>query len=348
MDADYIIVGQGLAGTLLAHNLIKKKQTVIFVDNQHLTCSTTMCAGIINPITGKRLILTDDFAKYHQEAEITYRELENILNITFYSEKDIIRFYGSSQEHKNWSERKDTIVSAPYIKGYNPYGLYSRWFQDRYGSLVIKGNLCDASVLIKGFSAKLAPEQLIHEPFDFNGLNIGRDHVHYKNIRASKIIFCEGYKAGSNPYFQNLPFKHAKGDILTLAIDYLPLPDKIFNFGKWIFPLNSNTIKTGSTFHWNDINTRPTEEGKNEILNSLKQMVKFSFKIIDHQAGVRPVILDLAPVLGLHPRQKHVGIFNGLGAKGVLYAPWLARHLAEHLVDGAGLETNININRFSI
>ncbi|MGE0268413.1 MAG: NAD(P)/FAD-dependent oxidoreductase [Candidatus Omnitrophota bacterium] len=348
MDADYIIVGQGLAGTLLAYNLIKRNQSIIFIDNQHSTSSSAMCAGIINPITGKRLILTEDFAKYHQEADLTYRELEDKLNIKFFYEKEIIRFYDSHQEHKNWSERKDTIISAPYIKGYNPYGLYSRWFQDRYGSLIIKGNLCDAAALIKTFSDKIVQGKIICEPFEFSRLKISHDYVGYKNLRASKIIFCEGYKAGSNPYFQNLPFKHAKGDILTLSIDHLPLPDKIFNFGKWIFPLNDQTIKTGSTFYWSDINTQPTEEGKNEILNFLKPMIKFPFKVIDHQAGVRPVILDLAPVLGLHPRQTRVGIFNGLGAKGILYAPWLARHLAEHLVDGAPLESYININRFSI
>lgn len=348
MDADYIIVGQGLAGTLLAYNLIKKNRSVVLIDDHYRTSSSAMCAGIINPITGKRLILTEDYAKFHKEADLTYRELEKKLTVAFYSEKEIVRFYQSSQEHNNWSERKDTLISAPYIKTFNPAGLYSRWFNDRYGSLVIRGNLCDVPVLIKSFCDHLGKSQMIHESFEFNHLKVTSENVIYKDIQASKIIFCEGFKTSNNPYFQYLPFKHAKGEILTLSVDDMPLPDKIFNFGQWVFPLDQKTLKTGTNFQWTDINNTPTEQGKNEILNLIKPMIKFSFTVTNHQAGVRPVLLDLNPVLGLHSRQNRVGLFNGLGAKGVLYAPYLAHRFADHLVDGTDLETNININRFNI
>lgn len=307
-----------------------------------------MCAGIINPITGKRLILTEDYAKFHKEADVTYRELESNLAVSFYHEKDIVRFYDSPLEHKNWSERKDTLVNAQYIKAYNPSGLFNPWFHDRYGSLVIRGNVCNVPLFIKTFGEAMAKDQIIHEPFEFNHLKVTRENVVYKDICASKIIFCEGFKAQGNPYFQHLPFKHAKGEILTLDMEGMPLPDKVFNFGKWVFPSDKKSVKAGTTFHWEEINDKPTEEGKNEILSALKLMVKFSFTVTDHQAGVRPVILDLSPVLGVHPRQNRVGIFNGLGAKGVLYAPWLARRLTDHLIDQTDLETNININRFSI
>ncbi|MBP9855533.1 MAG: FAD-dependent oxidoreductase, partial [Candidatus Omnitrophica bacterium] len=329
------------------YNLIKKKKSVLLIDNRHHTSSSTMSAGIINPITGKRFILTEDFAKFHHEAELTYRELENKLNTTFYAEKKIVRFYSSSQEHKIWSERKDTINSSLYIKGYNPSGLFSRWFDDRYGSLTVKGYVCDVSVPIKKFSDILDKNQILPELFEFNHLKINQESVTYKNMSASKIIFCEGYLAETNPYFKFLPFKPAKGDILTLSVDD-PLPDKIFNFGKWVMPIDDKTVKTGSTFYWNDLDPTPTAEGKNEILNALKNMAKFSIKVINHQTGIRPVILDLVPVLGLHPEYNAIGIFNGLGAKGVLYAPWLARHLADHLVDESPLDRNININRFSV
>ena len=35
--------------------------------------------------------------------------------------------------------------------------------------------------------------------------------------------------------------------------------------------------------------------------------------------------------------------FNGLGSKGSLRAPWLARHLAEHLLDGRLLEPEFDL-----
>ena len=43
---DYLIVGQGIAGTILSYKLIKKGYLVKVIDDGHRTASSTKAAGI--------------------------------------------------------------------------------------------------------------------------------------------------------------------------------------------------------------------------------------------------------------------------------------------------------------
>lgn len=320
----------------------------MIIDDDHATSASAISAGFVNPISGRRLILTDEFEKYYQEAELTYRELENSLREHFFQPKDIVRFYDSFSEQKNWSERKDRINSAPYVKTFQPAGLYGRWFHDPYGSLVIKGHICHLQRLISAFRQQVGPEHIVPGVYQPDKLKINDDGVEYQGIQAKRVIFCEGFRVTQNRFFDKLPWKHAKGEILLLEHTAGPLPDRIFNFGKWVFPVRENAVRVGTTFYWRTINTEPSTEARNEILARAETRIKFPFTVKQQWAGVRPVLLDLKPVIGLHPRHPRVGICNGFGSKGVLRGPYAARMLAEHLTDGRPLDHALNISRFSI
>ena len=55
MKVDYLIIGQGLAGSLLAWELIQRRCSVVVVDNGNENASQ-IAAGLINPITGMRFV----------------------------------------------------------------------------------------------------------------------------------------------------------------------------------------------------------------------------------------------------------------------------------------------------
>ena len=55
-SVDFMIAGQGLAGSLLAYSLLKYNATVKIVDPQLLVTSSIVAAGIMHPITGRRLV----------------------------------------------------------------------------------------------------------------------------------------------------------------------------------------------------------------------------------------------------------------------------------------------------
>ena len=73
---DILIVGQGLAGSLLALELEKRKKNVMIIDNNPSVSSSKVAAGLYNPITGSKMIKTwladelfPNLSKYYQDLE---------------------------------------------------------------------------------------------------------------------------------------------------------------------------------------------------------------------------------------------------------------------------------------
>jgi glycine/D-amino acid oxidase-like deaminating enzyme len=73
---DFLIIGQGLAGSILAYELIARGQRIMVIDNDHLGSASKVAAGIINPITGHRLNLTEGFVDYYHRATNFYTDIE--------------------------------------------------------------------------------------------------------------------------------------------------------------------------------------------------------------------------------------------------------------------------------
>src|ERR1700754_85545 len=65
---DFVIVGQGLAGTALAWHLRWRRFRVLVLDRRDAVTSSRVAAGLLTPITGKRLALTWRFADLWPEA----------------------------------------------------------------------------------------------------------------------------------------------------------------------------------------------------------------------------------------------------------------------------------------
>ena len=126
MKIDSIIVGQGLAGTLTAWGLIKRKKSVLVIDNRHFESASKIAAGLINPVSGQRFVLTPGFETFFPAAQNTYQELGTLLSEKFYFSKDVVRVFKDSKEFTSWNERKDKSKSSRYIKSYNPPHLHSQ------------------------------------------------------------------------------------------------------------------------------------------------------------------------------------------------------------------------------
>ena len=53
---DYIVVGQGIAGSCLAYELLQRNKKIVLIDESWKDSACLVAAGVINPITGKRLV----------------------------------------------------------------------------------------------------------------------------------------------------------------------------------------------------------------------------------------------------------------------------------------------------
>jgi glycine/D-amino acid oxidase-like deaminating enzyme len=164
-------------------------------------------------------------------------------------------------------------------------------------------------------------------------------------VAARHLFFCQGIAATENPWFQDIRFRPAKGEILTLRIHGLT-ELRIVNRGVWLMPIGDGLYRAGATYDWSELNSEPTAAGREEICQRLTEFLRLPFEVIGHAAAIRPILLHQYPVIGFHPDHRQLGYMNGLGSKGSLQAPALAEHLAAALVAGRPIDTELNVERY--
>jgi glycine/D-amino acid oxidase-like deaminating enzyme len=343
-EVDFIIVGQGLAGTVLGITLEQNDCSVFFIDKKKENSASRVAAGIYNPLVFKRLTLSWMAKQLIAFAESFYQEAEIILKEDFLHPLSILKLIDSDEELQMWNRKKNDEDLIDFIKPFS-----SLFFQNKnvHCKEIFSSGFLDVKKFIDRYRNRLTQNSKIaDEDFQYNELQIENDFVFYKNIKTKKIIFCEGINAIQNPFFKEIKFLPAKGEILTIVCEGLP-EDHILMKGKFLIPVAENIFKAGSNYEWNFENDLPSGKIKTEIENDVQKMIDRDFKTINHEAAIRPTMKDRRPVLGIHPHYKQIGIFNGLGTKGVMLAPYFAQQFFDLLSQKIKLLPNeIDINRF--
>ncbi|MBA3971084.1 MAG: FAD-binding oxidoreductase [Bacteroidetes bacterium] len=348
-SVDHIVVGQGLAGSILALTLLERGRSVMVIDDGNPVTASKVAAGLYNPVVFKRLVkswMADDLLPY---MDSFYPRMETMLEQSFYFSKRILKPFAEEQEKTLWLKKTDEPVGK-YLNReiynddlggivFNPLGI---------SEVVHAGNLDTPKFLSATRNYLLKQDVILEEKFEHDLLVTNENTAHYKGIAARKIIFCEGHKTTLNPFFSWLPFKLTKGEIITIRLEKgYKIPDEIvLNKAVFILPLGNDTYKVGATYEWNDLSENITEKGRSELVEKLEKVLKISFEVIDHQAGIRPTVNDRRPLIGLHPDLDALGVFNGMGTKGVMLAPFFASQFADFLEGSAPLDKEVDIARF--
>ena len=201
-----LIIGQGLAGTLLAWYCEQHHIDFLCIDDEKQNTSSRIAAGIVHPVTGRRLVVAPSFSEQMKTATEVYASLESALGQAFFRQKPIIEIYSSVKSKNDWNERSSAPeVAALIVKELAANEIAG--LQMPYGATALKGSFLHVSELVNHYRLKLAKQKLlISERFDFSQLKISK-HVEYKDIQAERIFFCEGAQAIQNPLFPNLPFR---------------------------------------------------------------------------------------------------------------------------------------------
>lgn len=347
MEVDYIIVGQGIAGSVLSYTLMQQGSKVMVVDNGSSFTSSKVAAGIFNPVTGKRLVKTWEADKLFPFLENFYMGMEWELQADFFHLMPIYRPYKSIEEQNSWTAKTALPELIAYTESKVNNQAYSRSIHNPFGGILITNSgFIDIPVLLKAHQQYLiARNSYLQQPFNYADIEVLERQVIWHGIKAKKILFCEGTHNSKNPYFHWLPFELVKGELLLVHIPGMNI-DHIINRGVYILPMGNNYYKVGATYEWDNLNWETTPDAKQEITDKLKGLVKLPFTVIDHLAGIRPATADRRPFIGLHPEYPVFGIFNGLGTKGISLVPYFTNHLVEHLEEGKDLDTEVHINRY--
>lgn len=347
MVYDALIVGQGLAGTLISWKLEQSGCTVYHVDPGHERASSNVAAGLMNPITGRRYVKSWRFDDLLPVARQTYRDLEKELGIPLYKEYGIIRGLFNHREENDWLARTGDSVYRPYMLDEPRMGTYADHIRPAYSyGEVRKSAQVHIGRLIKAYRDRLlAKNTILEEPFDYQQLTINERAVRYSTVVARKVVFAEGAAAAKNPFFAHLPFGGAKGQAIWVRIPGAYFP-KILKQRIFIVPWEKDIYWIGSTNANHFDHDGPTGEARDYLTERLSDILTLPFELVDHRSAIKPTVKDRRPFLGCHHQYPHLLIFNGLGTKGTSLGPYWAAHLRDFILKNSTLDEEVDIRRF--
>lgn len=346
---DYIIIGQGLAGSCLYWQLASLGCSVFVVDKPHKFSASRVAAGTANPMTFRRVLKSWNADTLLQVAQTFYSRIATELNTTLLTDMPVYKVFATPEEQPLWEERMQDADAGRYLELPNPADMAHLALNQPFGGGLVRGSFwLNVANFLAGTRAQLMEKQCFAEAeitpqhLDF-GDSVGMI-VNGELIEAKHVIFCNGAAAARNPFFDWLPFKLVKGEVLTIEAPALQL-DTIAHRQCFVLPLGNQRFRVGSTYEWDELDELPTEAGKKVITERLERLITVPYHIIDHVAGIRPTIRDRRPFIGQHPANERLWLLSGLGAKGVLQAPWCAHILAQRLVHNTPLPDTVNIAR---
>jgi glycine/D-amino acid oxidase-like deaminating enzyme len=345
MKTDYLIIGQGICGSFLSWYLQKAGLSFLVMDEQQPNTASVTAAGIINPVTGRRIVKTWIIDEVLPFAKNVYEELGGELNITAIEQKNIIDFFPTAQMRQAFLDRyaNDTQFLALPQEENHWRDLFS--YDLGYG-IVDPCYLVNLPELLPAYRSLLKSSGvLLEQKFDHSLLKIAADHIEYESLTAKAIIFCDGIASATNPWFQNLPFAPNKGEMLLVNAPGIPA-GHIFKRGMNLVPWKKDIFWVGSSYEWEYENDQPTTAFREKTEALLRYWLKLPFTVIDHRAALRPATLERRPFVGFHPQYAALGIFNGMGTKGCSLAPFFASQLVQHILHQSPIHPEADVKRF--
>ncbi|MFN0203783.1 MAG: NAD(P)/FAD-dependent oxidoreductase [Bacteroidia bacterium] len=345
----YAIIGGGLAGMMLAVRLLQKKQQVLLIDNLYPFAASRVAAGMFNVLTGKNFVkswLADDLLEsLHDFFQIpTFSPLQKHLHL-----QPIYRPFLSIEEYNNFTTKCQTAEYQNFTEiAYQP--IYENVLHNPLGGIWI--NNC-GWLNINAFLEELREILLQNDNFTYKvGFPQAKDiHLSQKEMEVEgetysfeQLILCNGGNQSLSALWQ-LPVIPNKGEILTIYAPELSLTSPIA--GKhYLIPIGNQHFITGATYQWKFDDAEPTQEAAQLLTDYLRELLKISFEIVAHKAGIRPTTSDRRPILGTHHKYSYLHTFTGFGTKGVLLAPHFSQIMAQYLLDNQPLEEEYNLTRF--
>lgn len=310
--------------------------------------SSRIAAGLFNPVTGKNLSKTWMANEVFEQLHTFYTKAEELTQTSFFHATPIYRPFLSIEEQNEWMGKSASPEWEPFIS--KVFSKAAQWegLHDSLGGLLLKQTgYLDTNAFLDAVRKFFEQEGCYaSETFDYPLLQISDSEIRYKDWAAEKIIFCEGTESLHNPLFNWVPIRPLKGETLSVRA---PLPeDAILNRGVYAVQQNDGSFKIGATYETKDLSPSISEKGRAELEEKFQEIFLLPYTVVGQAWGFRPTSPDRRPIIGEHPEQKNVLVFNGLGTKGVSLAPFTAGLFTEFLLHGirSPIYAAVDVNRY--
>jgi len=342
----YLIVGQGLAGTLLAFSLLEKGEEVLVADDYNHPSASQVAAGMWNPVTFKRLAASWLAKEMLEEMNVTFLRLENKLQANFFHQLPVVRIFNSIQDANFWDEKSVHPEVGRYLSNRSSRSVQEN-FDSPFGNSEV--NECGwLNVPLFRETSKnyfIQHGNFIEDAVDESEVEFIESSVVWKGRTFDKLILCNGVGVNQWKGLEGLDLIPNHGQVLDLKIENLEI-DAIVNFGQFLLPFGNEKFRLGATYNWNEVPDEPTEDAKQLLLSELNLRMKKDVVVESHKTGFRPTTRDRRPIIGFAKGNELLGVFGGLGSKGVLLAPYFAKLFTAVLIDRAPIPKEVNAARF--
>ena len=320
-----LIAGAGVAGAVTAWMLHRRGVQVALVDAGESRSASTTGAGILNPLSGKRLLPTDRDGIFLPAAKQFYREVEEETDTQVFHPFAITRELTSNAEWQEWEKRRTDPLISSFVEEL-PQSDSSR---EGHGSLRIQGGgRVDFAALVKACCSPVEKNQ--KKRICFQDLVELNDGVEWNGKHWDAAVLCRGAAERLDPCC-NLDWNPAGGDILTIRLAGWD-SSQIRIRDCFTVPLGGDAFLAGSNYFHENFSGDADEKRISLLLEKIKAWTDIDPELIKTSTGIRPALQRRFPVVCKADGRSQVFVFNGLGSKAALWAPWAAEQLVEYIL----------------
>ena len=335
---DAVIIGQGLAGTALAWELLRRGQRIAVIDpGQDGTCSK-IAAGLVTPLTGARATLSWRWGEMWAAANYHYTSVEHAVDRQFWHVQDSVRLYASAEQRADFEQRfpawPEIRVRSAEARPDLPPGISAPFGAFSMGPAA----RLETPVYLQASRNYFQQHAILIEAhYDWNGTP--SDY----GLAARHVVSCEGGAVRAHGHFKRLNLHPARGAILAILAEGLDLP-YVLHADAWLVPMGGRpgAYLLGATYERERGQATDAAAARRQLETRLRRFMRAPFEVLAGYSGVRPASYDKKPLLGRHSDHANLWVMNGLGSKGALLGPWCAHALADAMLDGRALDPAVD------
>ncbi len=307
-----LIVGQGIAGNVLALSLQELSIPFLIINNESFP-SASLTSGATLNFFNFRKETAPEYKKDEWENAIQfYKGLEAKWETTFISSKPIVELVEDAQypSFPSWQLFEKRKIESSYFLDARKMILHAR---------------------------RLWQEQNLYQEgkISYEELKIEQEFISWQGKKYAAVIFCEGAQARYNPFMQSFPWVKNKGDVLLLSIPDLDETQIYQTPLHRLLPFGNHVFWLGSQHVWQFDEVQADHDWAQKQLKYLQQKLKLSFTLLEHKVAERPTTAGQKMIVQFLENQKRIGIINGLGSKGWIRAaniiPPFAKEISKYI-----------------